>query len=314
MTTTAPVRARQSYRHEAFLWHGREDFVRGLLPFIHDGIDVGEAVMVATIPEHNEWLATALGARASRVHFVDMTQLGHNPARIIPAWLEFLEEWSGLGRPARGIGEPIWEGRRPEEVVECQLHESLLNLAVDPEMPFWLVCPYDAEHLDEDVLTEASRSHPAITTVGGYHGSPDYGGHDHAQELFATGLPPVSGQLTELDVTRAGLAAAAERVTLQAAAGDLGSDKVVDLNDLVRRLAGDRLDRGARHLTVRLWDGPDAVVCELADNTGTDDLLVGRRPPSPMGQDAIWLANQTCDLVQVRSAEAGTTVRLHLRK
>jgi len=314
MTTLAPARARQSYRHEAFLWHGREDFVRGLLPFIHDGIDAGEAVMVATVPERGEWLANALGARASRVHFVDLTQLGHNPARIIPAWLEFLEDWSGLGRPARGIGEPIWDGRRPEEVVECQLHESLLNLAIDPEMPFWLVCPYDGEHLDEDVLSEASRSHPMITTVGAYHGSPDYGGQEHARALFAAELPDLAGQLTELEVTRPGLAAALERVTLQAAAGDLGSDKVVSLSDVVRRLSDDRLDRGARQLTVRLWDAPDAVVCDVADSTGTDDLLVGRHPSTRAGQDVIWLANQVCDLVQVRSRQGTTTVRIHLRK
>ena len=48
------------------------------------------------------------------------------------------------GRPVRGIGEPIWPGRRPEELLECQLHEALLNVAVDPEVPFWLICPYDA--------------------------------------------------------------------------------------------------------------------------------------------------------------------------
>ena len=29
----------------------------------------------------------------------------------------------------RGIGEPIWADRRPDELDECQLHESLINLA-----------------------------------------------------------------------------------------------------------------------------------------------------------------------------------------
>ena len=77
-----------------------------------------------------------------------MTELGRNPACIIPAWQTFLDECSGYGRPARGIGEPIWVGRRPEEIAECQLHESLLNLAIDPDLPFWLVCPYDDEQLD----------------------------------------------------------------------------------------------------------------------------------------------------------------------
>ncbi|MGI8873571.1 MAG: hypothetical protein ACR2KP_04455 [Egibacteraceae bacterium] len=29
----------------------------------------------------------------------------------------------------RGAGEPIWPERRPAELVECQRHESLLNVA-----------------------------------------------------------------------------------------------------------------------------------------------------------------------------------------
>ncbi len=79
-----------------------------------------------------------------------MTQLGSNPARIIPAWRDFLDEHPGT--PVRGVGEPIWGGRRPAEIVECQLHEALLNVAISPATPLWLRCPYDATQLAESVL------------------------------------------------------------------------------------------------------------------------------------------------------------------
>ena len=39
-------------------------------------------------------------------------ELGANPARIIPAWQEFVAEHAAPGRRVRGIGEPIWAGRR----------------------------------------------------------------------------------------------------------------------------------------------------------------------------------------------------------
>ena len=314
MSTLAPARARQSYRHEAFLWRGHDDFVEQLVPFIRDGIEAGEAVMVAVTPEHIEWIRNDLGPSAAQVHFVDMTQLGRNPARIIPAWQQFLDDWSGEGRPARGIGEPIWVGRRPEEVLECQLHEALLNLAVDPELPFWLVCPYDAEHLGEDVLAEAGRSHPAIATSASYQGSPGYRGHSHAAAMFSSTLPPVGGRLTETAASWSDAIAAADHVTLQAADADLWSHKVVALAEAVRGLTGDSLDRGAAEAVVRLWDEPDVVVCEVADTGVTGNLLAGRREPIPPGQDALWHANQLCDLVQVRSDENGTTVRLHMWK
>ena len=99
MSTSGPARARQSYRHEAFLWGSRAAFVRGLIPFIEEGVDAGEAVMVAVVPEHTQWLCDDLGVKASAVHFVDMTELGRNPASIIPAWQGFLAEWSGAGAP-----------------------------------------------------------------------------------------------------------------------------------------------------------------------------------------------------------------------
>jgi hypothetical protein len=314
MSTSAPVRARQSYRHEAFLWRGREDFVAGLVPFVRDGIEAGEAVMVAVTPDHIEWIRRDLGPSASQVHFVDMTQLGRNPARIIPAWQQFLDDWSGDGRPARGIGEPIWVGRRPEEVLECQLHEALLNLAVDPELPFWLVCPYDAEHLDEEVLAEAGRSHPAIATSATYQGSPGYRGHSHAAAMFSSALPPVGQQRLRSTARWSDAVAAAHDVTLRAAAADLWSHKVVGLADAVRELTADSLARGALEAVVRLWDEPDGVVCEVVDTVATADLLAGRRAPLPPSRDALWRVNQLCDLVQVRSDERGTTVRLHMWK
>ena len=135
MVTITPVRERQSYRHEAFLWTEPSDFTDQMAPFVAEGLADGEPVMVAVRSDRARWLRRALGPRAHKVEFVDMAQLGRNPARIIPAWMKFLDQRSEPDRPARGIGEPVWPGRRTAEVVECQFHEALLNVAVDPEDP-----------------------------------------------------------------------------------------------------------------------------------------------------------------------------------
>ena len=91
-----------------------------------------------------------------------MEAVGRNPARILPLWHEFLDANVAAGRGAAGIGEPVWFGRSPAEVTECQFHESLLNLAF-AEGPGWkLLCPYDASLLAEPVLEAARRSHPYL--------------------------------------------------------------------------------------------------------------------------------------------------------
>lgn len=313
MTTAAPVRARQSYRHEAFLWRTRSDYVEGIVPFIRDGVEGGEAVLAVLLPEHAAWVAAELGPAAEQVRFVDMLELGHNPARIIPAWLEFLETSCGPGRPARGVGEPIWPGRSAAEVRECQLHEALLNLAVDPELPFWLLCPYDAAHLEADVMTEAGRSHPALVTATSYEGSGLYRGHEHARALFTAELPRPPADAEKVSVTVTNLADATEQVTLQAASR-LWSDQVVTLSVVVRGLAEDGLRRGAPGVDVQLWEEPSGLVCQVSDATVIEDFLVGRRLVPYLEQDSVWAANQACDLVQVRSGTDGTTVRLHVTK
>jgi hypothetical protein len=313
-TTAAPIRARQSFRHEALLWHSRSDYVSSLVPFVLEGLDGGEAVLVGATPEHARWLGAELGPRATEVQFVDLGQMVHNPARIIPALQELLEGVCGPGRPARGIGEPVWPGRGPEEVREAELHEALLNLAIDPDLPFWLVCPYDAENLDAVSLAEAGLSHPALVTATSYAGSARYRGHDHARALFTADLPDLGGADAEVEVVDATLDLAAEQVTLRATASDLFSDRVVDLSEVVRGLVLDSSRRGAGSARLRLWDEPRELVCEVFDPTTIDDFLVGRRLPTPSQRDPFWIANQVCDLVQVRSSDHGTTVRLHMAK
>jgi hypothetical protein len=63
---------------------------------------------------------------------------------------------------------------------------------------------------------------------------------------------------------------------------------------------------------LRLWEQDDRLVCEVQDAGRVEDPLVGRRPPSlgAVGGRGVWLAHQLCDLVQLRSGPAGTTVRL----
>ena len=137
-----PARDQQSYRHEAFLWHDAEGFVAGLVPFVEEGLELGEPVMVAMIDEHASWLRDALGSRCrTRCALSICACSDATRPRIIPGWQHFLDAEAADSRPTRGIGEPIWAGRRAEEVLECQLHEALLNVAVDPKTPFWLDLP-----------------------------------------------------------------------------------------------------------------------------------------------------------------------------
>jgi anti-sigma regulatory factor (Ser/Thr protein kinase) len=309
----SPVRPHRAYQHEALLYRGEEDFLAATVPFVLEGVALGQPVMVAVTAARLGQLRAAVGADASGVHFVDMAELGANPARIIPAWRAFVDEYGGRQRPVRGIGEPVWAGRRATEVVECHLHEALLNVAVEPDVPLWLLCPYDADALPEPVIAEAARSHPSLREGEAYRGSTSYGGSQHVQTLFGGVLPAPPPEATATRFAREDLGQLRRLVQEHAAAAGLRRDRTADLVAAVTEVATNSIRHGSGGGTLRLWRQEDALVCEVTDPGHITDPLVGRRTPSQAteGGRGLWLANQLCDLIQVRSTPAGTTIRLH---
>jgi len=301
------IRPHSSYRHEAFLYRGEDDFLAGTVPFVYDGVAAGQPVMVAIRGSRLPALRSALGPAAAEVLFVDMAELGHNPARIIPGWRRFLDERCVDDRPVRGVGEPIWAGRRPAEVTEAQLHEALLNVAVEPDTPLWLRCPYDMDSLTDAELDEAARSHPILVEAGVLRGSCSYAGMQHVEDLFAAAMPepdrPAEG--IALPASPADVAAFVER---QAEAVGLAAERAAGLSMAMRELTA-AANPGCRP---RIWTEPGALVCEVLDPDPVDDPLAGRVQPADGEPDArgLWLANRTCDLVQVRSTPDGSTVRV----
>jgi hypothetical protein len=311
MIQSSPARAEQSYRHEAFLWHDRTAFTDGLVPFISEGLAAGEPVMVATISEHTDWLREVLGPEADAVQFFDMAELGRNPAKIIPAWQKFIDIEAGGSRPARGVGEPIWAGRGSDELIECQMHEALLNVAVDPMTPFWLVCPYDAERLEPAVIDEAYRSHPVVIEADAYKGSTQYAGQAHLEAMLGSELPPLVGEPTTIPFSAKNLDRLPMFLKLEGHVAGLALKQATELASATHGLVASTLRRGGTGGVIRMWRQPRSVVYEVIDDTYVDDPLAGRRAPLVDSADALWTANQLCDLVQLRSTPAGTTIRLH---
>ncbi|MBA2558509.1 MAG: sensor histidine kinase [Propionibacteriales bacterium] len=306
------VKPHQTYRHEAFLYRGEQEFLDGTVSFVREGICMGQPQMVAVRSERLELLRAALGSDGEHVCWVDMTELGANPARIIPAWRQFVTELGTGGQPVRGVGEPVWAARRPQELVECQLHEALLNLAVEPDTPLWLRCPYDVDALDADVIEEAARSHPALVDGEDYRGSTLYGGADHAGSVFAAELPRPPAGVEELHFDDGCIDVVRRTVQEHAVAANVSPARSADLALAVTEAATNSVRHGGGHGQLLVWEQDGALVCEVKDEGLIDDPLVGRRMP-PVSEErgrGLWLVNQLSDLSQVRSTGSGSTVRV----
>src|SRR5688500_15751217 len=102
-------------RHEALLYRDDDEFVRGTLPLVEQGVEAGEPVMVAVSAAKIELLRERLGRDSDAVEFADMSEIGRNPTRLISVWRDFVAGNAGAAG-LHGIGEPAWVGRDTDEL------------------------------------------------------------------------------------------------------------------------------------------------------------------------------------------------------
>ena len=309
---TAPPASR--FVHEAFLHQGDDEFVAGVLAFVRDGLARDEAVVVVEPRRRLDLLRDALGDDAAAVEFTDMEQVGANPARIIPLWAGAVAQHAGRG--LRGVGEPAHRTRRPAELGECELHEALLNHAFTPGPGWRLMCPYDLSALPATMRDAALRTHPtwSAPAAGGpslaYLATGD--GLDLASVTGTAPLPPPTDVVLRGEFGRADLPAVRRTVRQYARSCGLDAEQVEDLELAASELASNCVRHGGGGGSLAMWREPDAAVIEFTDTGRLTDPLLGRRRPEP-GQEGgmgLYLVHQLCDLVQVRTGPAGTTVRV----
>jgi anti-sigma regulatory factor (Ser/Thr protein kinase) len=240
-----------------------------------------------------------------------MNEVGRNPAQIISVFEHFVGS-DDSGRRIRGIGEPIYPSRSATALAEAQLHEALLNAPMLQDWDFWLGCPYDTSVLDCDVLDVMHATHPHVA-----------GQRDHdirtdtlLEDMFGAPLPAVPVDARRRFVIDADLGAAREFVRRSATELGHGDARLEDLICAVNEVVTNSMRHGDGTAVMSVWCTEDMLVCDVHDGGWIKDPLVGRLSPSATstGGRGLWLANHLCDLVQVRSSGAGTTVRTFLAR
>ena len=301
------------FRHEALFYSGQQEYVRKTGDFIEAAVAADEPILVVVDAEKIRLLRKQLGRRAARVQFADMAAVGLNPGRIIPAWVDFVTEHRAPGRRLRGIGEPIWPERAGEELVECQRHEALLNLAFENAEGFWLLCPYDVDQLDPAVLDEARNSHAFILDGAGNHESPTYSGAQNPR--LVAELPTLGEPSVQMRFGPGSLGAVRKLVGRCAGRAGLAPERIADAIFAANEVATNSIQHGGGSGHIRVWHAAGALTCEVSDRGHVDHPLSDRVRPSQGARDprGLWLANHLCDLLQLRTFADHTVVRLHVR-
>jgi anti-sigma regulatory factor (Ser/Thr protein kinase) len=238
-----------------------------------------------------------------------MAQLGRNPARIIPEVRDFID--AHPGQRVRYLGEPVWPGRSAAEMCEAARHEALINLAF-AGMAVTILCPYDAAGLPAPVLGDAERTHPVILANGREMPAAHYAGPGRIPPQCDRALPAPPA-IAETLSYQADLRPVRRLVASYADRAGLPAGRTSDLVLAASEIAANTFRHTSAGGTVHIWRTGGEILCQIQDQGWISDPLAGRtrRPPAARGH-GLWVVNQLCDLVELRTGQAGTTIRLHM--
>ncbi len=297
-------------KHVALLYRDQAEYLTQILAFAQAGLARGEPLFMAVPGARVRLLETRLTGEPGQVVFRDMADIGRNPARIIPEVRAFADKHPG--QHFRFVGEPVWPERSPAEVCEAVRHEALINLAF-AQTPITILCPYDATRLAPSAITGARRTHSELLASGRLAAAAGHAAPWEVPPECDRPLPPPPPGAEVLGYDT-GLAPVRRLVASHARRTGLAAERTSDLVLAASEIAANTLGHAKSDGMLYVWHDEDEVVCQAYDRGFIADRLAGRVRFSPDSRGhGLFLVNQVCDLVELRTGEAGTTVRMHMR-
>ncbi len=298
--------------HLAYLYDDERDYLASLSAFVHAGLRNAEPVFVA-VPGHRAGpLRERLGAESPLLRYGAMAETGRNPARLIPELHAFLNEHPG--QLVRYIGESIWPGRSAAELSEATRHEALINLAF-ATAAVSIMCPYDVRGLADSVVGGVQRTHPAVISNGQAQPASGFAGRGTVPAECEDPLPapPAGAQVLGYQTS---LGQVRDLVTRHGTALGMAADRITNLVIAAGEITANTLRHTSAGGTFWIWHTGEEIICQVRDEGWITDPLAGRQRRSPEDSGhGLWVVNQVCDLVEIRTSQAaGTIIRLHMRR
>ena len=148
--------------HRALVYRNIGQFLRATVPFLVEGVERGDGIVVATAKDKIKLLRNELGSSGRDVTFLASDGWYRDPYTTLEGFRSAVDEKAAAGHGwVRVIGEPVWLGRAREDVTRWVRYEALINLAL-ADARATIVCPYDASTLPPAIVTAARRTHPKM--------------------------------------------------------------------------------------------------------------------------------------------------------
>jgi anti-sigma regulatory factor (Ser/Thr protein kinase) len=306
------VRRDEELVHQALLYGDEDTFLGTAVPFLHDGLEDGGAVLAVVAEPNIMALKGTMGRDASPVMFVASEGFYVHPARTIAQYHQIVQKT--LPKRVWALAEPVWRGRTVEERRDWQRYESAINITFETSGA-QVICAYDTRVITDDVLESTGVTHPVLLEGQGAHKSRGY----VEPTLFSVNgdrdpLPPPSvvpdvlrlgDSLSELRVLRTFLS---ERAAHHKMPAKVISKFLVAVDEV----ASNALRHGAPPMEVRVWAEDGMLYGEVMDfGHWRPDAMIGHVPQDAgLGSFGLWGVRLLADTMQLRTGWSGTVVRL----
>jgi anti-sigma regulatory factor (Ser/Thr protein kinase) len=297
-------------RHNALVYESDNAYVERVEAFLKEGLDAGEAAIVAGTRDRLALMREALGPDPEGVAYVDVSSFYTRPARTLAAYYVTLLDALRGASAVRAVAE-VQYGPTPAEWEQWAAYEAMFNVAYT-HLPAWVVCSYNAPQLPDRMLEAVWETHPEVMTDD-LRPSEHY---DDPEQLLRS-LTPVPKPLPELRSVPPGedLESFRERLGRQLKAEGVPEAKALDMLVAANEVASNALRYGVGLKELRVGRADGRFVCEIRDQgPGFDDPMAGYLPPRDPRQSGpgLWVARQLAWRVEFLPGEDGFTVRLWL--
>jgi anti-sigma regulatory factor (Ser/Thr protein kinase) len=303
-----------AFSHEALFYPDLTSQLDAVCGFVTDGDGRSDKSLVMLSARKVEAVRGALGSASSSVLFVVSDGESDNPARLIPTWRSFVDSLQP-GCVGRGVCEPVVSGMSDPVLSESQIHESLLNVAFGGDNRFRLLCTYDLS-LGEPTLEQARRNHRSVADLAATTRRTRHSEKSEVHQLGVDSLWDAPGDAQRFDVDVNSVGTARKALYEFAHAFGMSDSASSDCALAGHEVISNSLRHGGGKAHLSIWRDAETLICQVTDSGHFEEPLAGRKRPGETGRSGrgLWIANQLCDLVQIRSMHAGTVVRLHMRR
>jgi anti-sigma regulatory factor (Ser/Thr protein kinase) len=296
-------------RHSALVYESQDAYVARAVPFLREGLEAGEGVIVAHTKPGLAMMREALGPDAAHVTFVDVGSAYTRPARTLAAYHKVYVEQLQRTPTLRAVAD-VQFGPEPAEWDIWTGYEAVFNRSFG-HLPAWVLCSYNANGTPDPILEGVWQTHPEVVHRDAWTASDVYEDPNHVLRR----ITPVPKSLPELRSIAFGrdVEHFRERLARELISDEVSERKVLEMLLAATEIATNAIRHGGGVEDVRVGRSDGRFVCEIIDpGPGFDEPAAGYLAPRDGVGRGLWVARQLTWRIEFFRSPRGFTARIWL--